>query len=109
MLSQGRPLAGRENSKLERPPVPSYVRYSARPSVRRCRRLRKCAQRAHEPPRRDWDRRSREAHDHRAATVQAAMLATRQITPDRVFPVDVEVGAVGEGTIVPTELLFKAN
>jgi hypothetical protein len=37
------------------------------------------------------------------------MLATRQITPDRVFLVDVEVGAVGEGTIVPTELLFKAN
>lgn len=37
------------------------------------------------------------------------MRATEQITVDHVLLVDGEIGAVGEGTVSPRELLLKAD
>lgn len=193
MLSQGRPLAGRKNSKLERLPVPSYVQHSARPlsvvveghgsapsglmSLRVETGIGESGKLtiggrlplaplatqleivgtsiglgAYPPYLEDAPRidmptgtlsallnvESADAEGVSASpeiavrgrlqiddllTIDRSLarkfleweslgiegLATEQIRPDRVFLVDVEVGAVGEGTIVPEKLLLKAN
>ena len=45
----------------------------------------------------------------RAAAVQGAVLATGQVPAERVFLVDVEIGALGADGVVPTELALATD